>query len=114
MLRLHADADDSDMQLSLLAVAMPDASYTTDKAKVTWDAVDLDGLTATRVSGYRVDVSEDGIFWEPIRGGSNTNRADDEGNAFLRIRPTMDAKPGLTAYSRRSPRRWVAGIHAAV
>ena len=81
-LRLHANADARNKAVPP-QVLNTDATYTTDKAKVTWDAVILIGLTATRVSGYRVDVSEDGIFWEPIRGGSNTNRADDEGNPFF-------------------------------
>ena len=65
------------------AVAGGQATYTTDKAKVTWRAADLELRTASRVSGYRVDVSEDGISWESIRGGGNTNRADDEGNPYF-------------------------------
>ena len=82
-LPVHAD-DAARIKVVPLAVTGTRASYTNDRAKVTWDAVALDqGLTVTRVSGYRVDVSEDGIFWEPIRGGSNTNRADDEGKPFF-------------------------------
>ena len=65
------------------AVAGPAATYTTDRAKVTWTAVVLEDLAADRVSGYRVDVSEDGIAWEAISGGNNTNRADDEGMPFF-------------------------------
>ena len=65
------------------AVTGAAATYTTDRAKVIWEAVDLMDNNAERVSGYRVDVSENGISWEPIRGGNNTNRADDEGIPFF-------------------------------
>lgn len=64
------------------AVTGPAATYTTDRAKVTWTAADLTALTADRISSYRVDVSEDGISWMSIRRCSATNRADDDGNPF--------------------------------
>ena len=64
-------------------VTIPAATYTTDRAKVTWTAADLTGRTANRISSYRVDVSEDeGSTWTRIPRCFSTNRADDDGNPF--------------------------------
>ena len=80
-LRLHADEAARALVVPL-AVTGGAATYTNDRAKVTWTASDVTDRTATRISSYRVDVSEDGISWMRIPRCFSTNRADDDGNPF--------------------------------